>query len=162
MSALPHDRQDNFRAPLDPYGAVTHEVFNQPVELADYNLFDSDIALKEAVRREGAAWAAASLEAFGARAGSADYLEQGALANKNPPELDTHDRYGPARRSRALSSLLSRADEIGDRGGSSFVALDGPARGRACRPRRPLLHADPGRGGPRLSDHHDFRLSALP
>jgi putative acyl-CoA dehydrogenase len=94
MSALPHDRQDNFRAPLDPYGAVTHEVINQPVELADYNLFDSDIALKEAVRREGAAWAAKSLEAFGARAGSADYLEQGALANKNPPELDTHDRYG--------------------------------------------------------------------
>ena len=39
MSALPHDRQDNFRAPLDPYGAVTHEVFNQPVELADYNLY---------------------------------------------------------------------------------------------------------------------------
>ncbi len=94
MTALPHDRQDNFRAPLDPYGAVTHEVFNQPVELADYNLFGSDIALKEAVRREGAAWAAPSLEAFGARAGSADYLEQGALANKNPPELDTHDRYG--------------------------------------------------------------------
>jgi len=94
MSALPHDRQDNFRAPLDPYGAVTHEVINQPVELADYNLFDSDIALQEAVHREGAAWAAESLEAFGARAGSADYLEQGALANRNPPELDTHDRYG--------------------------------------------------------------------
>jgi putative acyl-CoA dehydrogenase len=94
MTALPHDRQDNFRAPLDPYGAVTHEVINQPVELTDYNLFDSDIALKETVRREGAAWAANSLEAFGARAGSADYLEQGALANRNPPELDTHDRYG--------------------------------------------------------------------
>ena len=94
MTALPHDRQDNFRAPLDPYGAVTHEVFNQPVELVDYNLFDSDAALKEAVKREGAALAADSLEAFGARAGSAEYLELGALANKNPPELDTHDRYG--------------------------------------------------------------------
>ena len=85
MTALPHDRQDNFRAPLDPYGAVTHEVFNQPVELVDYNLFDSDAALKEAVKREGAALAADSLEAFGARAGSAEYLELGALANKNPP-----------------------------------------------------------------------------
>ena len=94
MSALPHDRQDNFRAPLDPYGAVTHEVFNQPVELTDCNLFDSDAALKEAVKREGAAWAADSLTVFGARAGSAEVLEQGALANKNPPELDTHDRYG--------------------------------------------------------------------
>ena len=47
MAALA-DRQDNFRAPLDPYGAVTHEVFNQPVELVDYNLYDSDAALKKA------------------------------------------------------------------------------------------------------------------
>jgi len=93
MRAL-HDRQDNFRSPLDPYGAATHEVINQPVELSDYNLYDSDAALKEAVRREGAVWATSGLEAFGARAGSADYLEQGALANRNPPELDTHDRYG--------------------------------------------------------------------
>ncbi|MBV9289651.1 MAG: acyl-CoA dehydrogenase family protein, partial [Hyphomicrobiales bacterium] len=34
------------------------------------------------------------LVAFGARAGSAEYLELGALANRNAPELDTHDRYG--------------------------------------------------------------------
>ena len=53
MNALA-DRQDNFRSVLDPYGAVTHEVFNQPVELVDTNLYDSDIALKEAVQREGA------------------------------------------------------------------------------------------------------------
>ena len=61
-------------------------MFNQPVELVDYNLYDSDAALKEAVRREGAAWAENGLGAFGARAGSADTLELGALANKNPPE----------------------------------------------------------------------------
>ncbi len=79
---------------LDLYGAATHEVVNQPVELVDYNLYDSDAALKEAVRREGAAWAANALGAFGALAGTAEYLEQGALANRNPPELDTHDRYG--------------------------------------------------------------------
>ncbi len=93
MNALA-DRQDNFRAPLDPYGAVTHEVFNQPVELAGYNLYDSDTALKEAVKREGAACATDGLGAFGARAGSAEFLELGTLANRNPPELDTHDRYG--------------------------------------------------------------------
>ena len=56
MNALA-DRQDNFRSALDPYGAVTHEVINQPVELADSNLYDSDAALKEAVQREGAGWA---------------------------------------------------------------------------------------------------------
>ena len=93
MNALA-DRRDNFRGPLDPYGAVTHEVVNQPVELVDTNLYDSDIALKGAVQREGASWATDALAAFGARAGSAEFLELGTLANKNPPELDTHDRYG--------------------------------------------------------------------
>ena len=34
MSAIA-DLEDNFREPLDPYGAVTHEVFNQPTELVD-------------------------------------------------------------------------------------------------------------------------------
>ncbi|RBP07352.1 putative acyl-CoA dehydrogenase [Roseiarcus fermentans] len=78
----------------DPYGAVTHEVINQPVELADVNLYHSDAALADGVRREGAEWAMNSLGAFGARLGSAESFERGALANKNPPELDTHDRYG--------------------------------------------------------------------
>ncbi len=72
----------------------THEVFNQPVALADYNLFTGDAALKEGVSREGAAWAVDDLANFGARAGKADYLELGALANRHPPEFDTHDRYG--------------------------------------------------------------------
>ena len=46
------------------------------------------------MQREGAGWASDALGAFGARAGSAEFLELGTLANKNPPELDTHDRYG--------------------------------------------------------------------
>src|SRR4029077_11050487 len=87
-------RQDTLRAPLAAFGAVTQEVFNQPVELVDTNLYDSDAALKEAVHREGAGWAVNALGAFGAHAGSAEFLELGTLANKNPPELDTHDRYG--------------------------------------------------------------------
>jgi putative acyl-CoA dehydrogenase len=71
----------------------THEVANQPFALADYNLFEADAALKEGVR-EGAAWAVDDLSRFGAKAGAADYLELGALANRHPPEFDTHDRYG--------------------------------------------------------------------
>ena len=94
MNAPGPVRDDSARASFDAYGAVTHEVINQPVELVDVNLYDSDAALKDAVRREGAEWAANSLGAFGGKAGSAAYLELGALANKNPPELDTHDRYG--------------------------------------------------------------------
>ncbi len=81
-------------AERDRFGAATHEVFNQPAELADANLFASDTALQEAAAREGAGHSIAELDAFGARMGKASSLELGALANKHPPELDTHDRHG--------------------------------------------------------------------
>lgn len=74
--------------------ADTHEVTNVSRELQDYNLYRQDAVLQEAVQREGAGWAEASLTAFGARAGSADYLELGHLANRFTPEFDTHDRFG--------------------------------------------------------------------
>jgi putative acyl-CoA dehydrogenase len=73
---------------------ATHEVVNQPFALADYNLFTGDAALVEGVAREGAAWAREDLAAFGAAAGTADSLDLGTLANRHPPEFDTHDRYG--------------------------------------------------------------------
>lgn len=72
----------------------THEVHNVSCELADYNMYTQDAALQEAVQREGAAWAQTDLTRFGQLTGSADYLELGALANRYPPELDTHDRFG--------------------------------------------------------------------
>ena len=74
--------------------ADTHEVKNVARELVDYNLYAEDAALQEAVRREGASWADDALGRFGAHIGRAEYLELGALANRNPPELDTHDRFG--------------------------------------------------------------------
>ena len=44
-------------APAEP---VTHEVENQAPPLADYNLYETDRCLVEAVGREGAPWAEAS------------------------------------------------------------------------------------------------------
>ena len=76
------------------YLAQTHEVVNVSTELADYNMYQQDQALQEAVAREGAAWAQDELVRFGALTGSAAYLEQGTLANKHLPEFDTHDRFG--------------------------------------------------------------------
>jgi putative acyl-CoA dehydrogenase len=76
------------------YLANTHVVENVSCELADYNMYAQDTALREAVQREGAAWADAELHQFGQRTGSADYLELGNLANKHQPELETHDRFG--------------------------------------------------------------------
>ena len=80
--------------PPDTWLAQTHEVVNVSRELVDYNMYLQDVALQEAVLREGAGWAQASLTQFGALTGSADYLELGAVANRVPPELDTHDRFG--------------------------------------------------------------------
>lgn len=76
---------------------VNHEVFNQPPPLADYNLFSTDRALREAVAREGAGWACSSLEAFGRVLGTPEAIEWGTLANEYPPVLRTHDRYGRRR-----------------------------------------------------------------
>jgi putative acyl-CoA dehydrogenase len=80
--------------PSKKFLADTHEVVNVGRELQDYNLFATDAALGEAVVREGAGWATAELRAFGARIGTAEYLELGALANRFQPELETHDRFG--------------------------------------------------------------------
>lgn len=79
---------------IDPFTAETHEVFNVGRERVDFNAYEQDTALRQAVQREGAGWAHEALVAFGALTGSADYLELGVLANQNPPELDTHDRFG--------------------------------------------------------------------
>jgi putative acyl-CoA dehydrogenase len=76
------------------YLAETHEVVNVARPLADYNPYLADVALQEAVAREGASAAHDSLAAFGAMVGTAEYIEQGAAANRVPPELDTHDRFG--------------------------------------------------------------------
>lgn len=74
--------------------AVTHEVFNQPPPLENYNVYLADLALQEAVRRNGADWAERELIEFGALAGRADIIELGFQANENPPQLFTHDRFG--------------------------------------------------------------------
>ena len=78
----------------DRFLAATHEVVNQPTELADYNLYAADRALQEAVAREGAAPAMAGLLEFGQRIGAAGYLELGRLANQYPPEFEPNDRFG--------------------------------------------------------------------
>jgi putative acyl-CoA dehydrogenase len=74
--------------------AETHEVQNQPPVLENYNAYAQDIALREAVEREGAAWAEADLQDFGALAGSREMIEVGFQANENKPVLYTHNNYG--------------------------------------------------------------------
>ena len=73
---------------------ATHEVTNQPDEFAGRNLFDTDLALKDAALREGGGWLEAPLRALGAEAGAEEMLELGELANRHSPELQAFDRYG--------------------------------------------------------------------
>jgi putative acyl-CoA dehydrogenase len=74
-------------------GFATHTVLNQPEPLENYNAYTSDIALRQAVQREGAGDFEASLGDYGAIAGS-EILQLGFEANRHKPVLRTHDRYG--------------------------------------------------------------------
>jgi putative acyl-CoA dehydrogenase len=70
------------------------EVFNQPPPLVDYNLFDSDLPLREALEREGGSWAQDMVSELGRLAGTQEAIDWGFQANANPPQLHTHDRFG--------------------------------------------------------------------
>ena len=71
----------------------THEVANQPPEFAPRDLWTDDVALREAVAREGADGFVDRLAAYGALAGDALYA-LGFDANRDRPRLRTHDAYG--------------------------------------------------------------------
>jgi len=68
--------------------------FNQPPPLVDYNLYDADAPLREALEREGAAWAQDKVHDLGRLAGTQEAIDWGFQANAHPPELRTHDRFG--------------------------------------------------------------------
>jgi len=70
------------------------EVQNQPPPLESYDLLHSDTVLRDAVKREGASWAEASLGALGATLGKAEFIALGFTANRHPPELKSFDRFG--------------------------------------------------------------------
>lgn len=71
----------------------THDVTNQPPPLDGFDPLSCDPALREAVSRY-APTALPDLRELALESGSAEAREHGRLANDNPPELRTHDRYG--------------------------------------------------------------------
>lgn len=72
----------------------THEVLNQPPPLEPYDALRSDRALCEAIERESGSAPDAEVERIGTLAGSPECIAWGEQANANPPQLQTHDRYG--------------------------------------------------------------------
>ena len=75
--------------------AMTSTPFpNQPPPYEGRNLYDTDTVLRQAVIREGAAYAIGALGAWGAELGRAETFVLADAANRHPPELRTHDRRG--------------------------------------------------------------------
>ncbi|NGM88787.1 isovaleryl-CoA dehydrogenase [Parapusillimonas sp. SGNA-6] len=73
---------------------TTHEVTNQVPDLGDYNLYLCDIALQEAVQREGGEAHRDALLRQGARLGMREMAELARQANRHPPELEAFDPQG--------------------------------------------------------------------
>jgi putative acyl-CoA dehydrogenase len=73
---------------------VGSPVANQPPPLVDYNVFEADAPLREALEREGASWAYGLVHELGRLAGTQEAIDWGFEANANPPRLRTHDRFG--------------------------------------------------------------------
>lgn len=72
---------------------ATHTVSNQVPPLVGHDVAEHP-ALLEAVAREGAGWCVADLHRLGRLAGSGQAQRWGEEANRYPPVLRTHDRYG--------------------------------------------------------------------
>ena len=70
------------------------EVLNQAPPLEPINLFEVDVALREALEREGGEWGVDRAREAGAVAGSAEVREHSRRAERNLPTLRTHDRFG--------------------------------------------------------------------
>jgi putative acyl-CoA dehydrogenase len=74
--------------------ATTHEVFNQPAPLVDYNLFDTNRPLQDALKLNAPGLDTAPLRQLGQLAGTAGMQAHARLANTVTPQLHTHDRFG--------------------------------------------------------------------
>lgn len=72
---------------------MTHEVFNQVPPLVGHDTA-ADPALLEGIEREGAGWALEEVHEVGRLAGTEEARELGRLAERVPPRLHTHDRWG--------------------------------------------------------------------
>ncbi len=73
---------------------ATHSVFNQPVPLRDYNLFEGNQAMRSALAFNAPDLNQSALVELGQLAGSAKMQTHARLANVHLPQLHSHDRSG--------------------------------------------------------------------
>ncbi len=73
---------------------LTHEVQNQPDPLVNYNLFEGNRGLRDALRLHAPGLDTAELSVLGGALGRADMQVHARLANTHSPQLHSHDRFG--------------------------------------------------------------------
>ena len=139
-----------------PTGVRTHEVTNQPPPLVDYNVFEADTVMKEAVQTGGRRLGGRQ-DLRGRRDRRARRRDRARPAGEREPAEAPHPRplREPGRHPR-VPSLLARADAARHLARAALAPL---ARAAARRPRRPRggVHVLlPGRGRRRLSDLDDL------
>ncbi len=128
----------------------THEVFNQPPPFEDVDLFTSDQALSDAVTRAGGIAHRARLAALGARAGSAEAIGWGIAAERNPPVLESHDRFGHRIDEISFHPAYHQLMALGLESGFAAIAWNGTAAGHVAHAAILYLtgQADPGTSCP--------------
>lgn len=105
-------------------GQPTHAVLNQPRPLCGYNAYLCDVALVKGVAAHGGAWGSAHLERLGAAVGSEEWQQRAAEANRHPPRLETHDRFGNRRDAASFHPAYHQLMQLGlEAGGAAFAWL---------------------------------------
>jgi putative acyl-CoA dehydrogenase len=134
-------------ATLDPIADLdTHEVTNQPPPFEDVDLFATDRALAEAVAKAGGAVHRERLGTIGRRAGSAEVIGWGIEANRHPPELDTHDRWGRRIDEVRFHPAYHQLMDLGLGSGFARVAWDGTPAGHVAHAATLFLTGQPDSG----------------
>src|ERR1700751_94632 len=94
MFARRSGRRARYARRLPDVAPIATPFPNQPPPYEGRNLYLTDVAVQDAVAREGAAHAETELERWGETLGSAESFALGDVANCNPPKLRTHDARG--------------------------------------------------------------------
>src|SRR6202022_888747 len=128
---------------------------SQPPPLVDYNLFEADAPLREALEREGAAWAQDLVHDLGRLAGTQEAIDWGFQANANPPQLRTHDRFGNRIDEVEFHPAWHRLMKVAI--GHGLHAMPRATSRCACGARGGVLRLVSGRGRPRMSGVDDLR-----
>ena len=82
---------------------LTHDVENQPPPLAPYDAYATDVALREALAREGGGWAEPQVAAYGPLAGG-EVMALGVAGQREPAEA-AHASTATATASTRSSSI---------------------------------------------------------